>query len=110
MHRIAVRRPLTLHFVCARTPIGFRRYKFLIRTGDTQSVPGPRREADCSLAESCVDLADYAIAAIACALRTRSADGRGFEPRSVDASSARSRERTQARIASRRALNRSSEA
>jgi hypothetical protein len=38
-------------------------YKFLTRKGDTQYVPGLRREADCSLTEVYVDLADYTIAA-----------------------------------------------
>ncbi len=53
---------VTLPGVRKRVPIAFQMYKFLMRKGDTQYVPGLRREADCSLTEAYVDLADYTIA------------------------------------------------
>ena len=52
----------TLPSVFKRAPLKFRMYKFLKRLGDTQYVPGLRREADCSLTEVYADLADYTIA------------------------------------------------
>ena len=52
----------TLPGVFKRAPLKFRMYKFLKRLGDTQYVPGLRREADCSLTEVYADLADYTIA------------------------------------------------
>jgi hypothetical protein len=48
--------------VAKRTPLRFRVYKFIQRKGDTQYVPGLRREADCSLTEVWANLADYTIA------------------------------------------------
>src|SRR3982750_214384 len=53
---------VTLSGVPKRVPIAFQMYKFLMRKGDTQYVPGLRREADCSLSEVYVDLADYTVA------------------------------------------------
>ena len=52
----------TLNGVVKRAPFKFRVYKFIQRKGDTQYVPGVRREADCSLTETWADLADYTIA------------------------------------------------
>jgi hypothetical protein len=52
----------TLPGVAKRTPLKFRVYKFIQRKGDTQYVPGLRRETDCSLTEVWADLADYTIA------------------------------------------------
>ena len=45
-----------------RVPVKLRLYKWLKRKGDTQYVPGLRREGDCSLSEVYVDLADYTVA------------------------------------------------
>jgi len=52
----------TLPGLAKRTPLKFRVYKFIQRKGDTQYVPGLRREADCSLTEVWANLADYTIA------------------------------------------------
>jgi len=52
----------TLPGVVKRAPLKYRLYKFIKRKGDTQYVPGLRREADCSLTEIYADLADYTIA------------------------------------------------
>ncbi|MET0231467.1 MAG: VCBS repeat-containing protein, partial [Rhodanobacteraceae bacterium] len=52
----------TLPGVIKRAPFKFRAYKFIQHRGDTQYVPGLRREADCSLSEVWTDLADYTIA------------------------------------------------
>jgi hypothetical protein len=49
--------------VAKRVPLKMRMYKFLMRKGDTQYVPGLRRESDCSLSELYANLADYTIAA-----------------------------------------------
>jgi hypothetical protein len=48
--------------IAKRVPLKLRLYKWLVRKGDTQYVPGVRREADCSLSELYVDLADFTAA------------------------------------------------
>ena len=52
----------TLPGIVKRAPFKFRAYKFIQHRGDTQYVPGLRREADCSLTEVWVDLADHTVA------------------------------------------------
>jgi hypothetical protein len=52
----------TLPGLAKRASLEFRVYKFIQRKGDTQYVPGLRREADCSLTEVWANLADYTIA------------------------------------------------
>jgi hypothetical protein len=48
--------------VAKRVPLKMRAYKWLLRKGNTQYVPGLRREADCSVSELYVDLANYTVA------------------------------------------------
>ncbi|MEP7044826.1 MAG: VCBS repeat-containing protein [Dokdonella sp.] len=48
--------------VVKHVPLKMRAYKWLLRKGDTQYIPGLRRETDCSLSELYVDLANYTIA------------------------------------------------
>ena len=48
--------------VVKRVPAKLRAYKWLLRKGNTQYVPGLRRELDCSLSELYIDLATYTAA------------------------------------------------
>lgn len=43
-------------------PLKLRLHKWLLRKGDTQYIPGLRREADCSISELYIDLANYTVA------------------------------------------------
>jgi hypothetical protein len=44
-----------------RVPMKLKLYKWLKRKGNTQYVPGVMRQADCSLSEAYVDLAEYTL-------------------------------------------------
>ncbi|MEO8957564.1 MAG: VCBS repeat-containing protein, partial [Rudaea sp.] len=48
--------------IAKHVPLKLRAYKWLMRLGNTQYVPGLRREVDCSLSELYIDLANYTVA------------------------------------------------